>query len=63
LVVEGIGGAWAAVLGDAVCGAQDIELDGPRFGGVGGEQGLKQAFEDIAAIAQAPFLFEIIDLG
>jgi hypothetical protein len=62
-VVEGIGAAWAAVPGVDFGGAEDIELDGLRLGGVCAEESLKQPFEDITAIAQAPFLFEVIDLG
>jgi hypothetical protein len=63
LVVVGIADLRADFRGTACFGAQEIELDGIRRGGVCGEEGFKQPFEDITAIAQAPFLFELIDLG
>jgi hypothetical protein len=63
LVVEGLGGLWADVPGTASSGAQEVVLDGIRRGGVCGEDCFKQPFEDISAIAQAPFFFEVIDLG
>jgi len=63
LVVEGIGGTWASNPGSDSSGAEDVKLDGLRLGGFRSKEGFKQPFEHITAIAQAPFLFEVIDLG